>query len=274
MLKISLPWILDVVGAIDELSAIKKDEPKTSHSWRIFNAKSQIEALFSQSIYSPYLRISGERAGELYQHLNQLIAPDASEDESYTDFDAWYVRHLVEKFKTVFLSELSTLPSFLVAGKECYDTNTLLEEGHKLLPSSLIQKAPEAIPDVMQAGRALAFELATACGFHVFRATEAVIKRYWDQASGGSERPRLETIGSYAVELEKRGYGDAKIIESLKQMAKLHRNPLIHPEAILTVEEAIDILGISRSVIGAMLRVLPEVQPTTGAPTSPTSPTP
>ena len=55
-----------------------------------------------------------------------------------------------------------------------------------------------------------------------------------------------------------------------KQMTKLHRNPLIHPEVILTVDEAIGIIGMARSVIGAMLQVLPDEPPTTGAPPSAT----
>jgi hypothetical protein len=43
----------------------------------------------------------------------------------------------------------------------------------------------------------------------------------------------------------------------------LHRNPLIHPEVILDLGEEIEILGISRSVIGAMLKVMPDVPTTT-----------
>jgi hypothetical protein len=48
-------------------------------------------------------------------------------------------------------------------------------------------------------------------------------------------------------------------------MTKLHRNPLIHPEVILTVEEAIGIIGMARSVIAMMLQSLPDVPTTTGA---------
>ena len=44
-----------------------------------------------------------------------------------------------------------------------------------------------------------------------------------------------------------------------------------HPEVILTVEEAIETLGISRSVIGAMLRTLPDVPPTTSTAVVPAS---
>ena len=46
---------------------------------------------------------------------------------------------------------------------------------------------------------------------------------------------------------------------------KLHRNPLIHPEVILTVEEAIGIIGMARGVIAMMLQAMPDVPTTTGA---------
>jgi hypothetical protein len=253
--------MLDVVAAIDRLAGVKQNSDRKNYRWLLLDAKNQLEALFGQSIYSPYLRASREQAAELHQCLAQMM--DADDDKPLEDFDEWWLNHNKDRFKTVFLSELSTIPSFLVVGKEGYDTNALLDEGHKLFPAALRTKVPEAITDAREVGKALAYELATACGFRTFRVTECVIKRYWDSVSGGVDRPKLETIGSYAKEMEDRSIGDKKITESLKQMARLHRNPLIHPEVILTVEEAIDTLGIARSVIGAMLRVLPEVPPTT-----------
>jgi hypothetical protein len=256
--------MLDVVEAIDRLSSIKQDRPQKDHRWSLLNAKNQLEALFGQSIYGPYLRISRQRGGELYRSIDLMLAAD--EESQVTELDEWWINHNKEQFRTVFMSELSTVPSFLVGAKESYDVNTLLDNGHKLFPAALLSKVPEATRDAQEVGKALAYELATACGFHIFRVTECVIKRYWDFVSGGADRPRLETIGNYSKEMDDRKIGETKIIESLKQMAKLHRNPLIHPDVILTVEEAIDTLGIARSVIGAMLRVLPEVPPTTALP--------
>ena len=64
-------------------------------------------------------------------------------------------------------------------------------------------------------------------------------------------------------EIESSKLGDEKVREALKQLANLHRNPLIHPQVTLTVEEVIGTLGIARSVIGAMLTVMPDVPPET-----------
>jgi hypothetical protein len=65
--------------------------------------------------------------------------------------------------------------------------------------------------------------------------------------------------------MEKQKIGDDKVVEAIKQMTKLHRNPLIHPEVILSVEEAIGTIGMARSVIAMMLQVLPDAPTTTGA---------
>jgi hypothetical protein len=93
---------------------------------------------------------------------------------------------------------------------------------------------------------------------------EAVLKRYWDHESGGRKGPKLETIGNYAAEMDKENIGDNKVVESLRTLARLHRNPIIHPEYILTVDEAVDTVGIARSVKSGMLRTLPDVPLTTG----------
>jgi hypothetical protein len=84
------------------------------------------------------------------------------------------------------------------------------------------------------------------------------VRRYWDFVSNGKERPQNQSLGSFATEMKNASVGDEKIIESIKQMTRLHRNPLIHPEVILTTDEAIGIIGISWSVIAPMLQALPD----------------
>ena len=113
------------------------------------------------------------------------------------------------------MAELNILPSFLAFGKEGYDINVLIDDGLKLFSPSTLSKCPEAKFDMQEAGKALAFELATACGFHVFRVTEAVLKRYWEYISGGQERPSPQGIGAYARKLKKKNLGDEKIWEAL-----------------------------------------------------------
>jgi hypothetical protein len=246
---------------IEALASVTATSKLQDIWFSLFNAKNYLEQVFGQSIYTPYLRASREKAVALHATLERILA--RNQEELVGEYDAWFLNFQKSEFRIVFLSDVNTVPSFLVVGKEGHDTNILSEEGFRLFPASMGSKVPETLADAKEVGKALAYELATACGFHVFRVTESVIKCYWDHVSKGASRPNLETIGTYASELEKQNYGDAKVYETLKQMAKLHRNPLIHPEVILTVEEAVETLGIARSVIGTMLRTLPDAPLTT-----------
>lgn len=263
MLRVSIPWMLNVSSAMERLDLVSAGP--LQNSWYIlFNANAQLEALFDLSIYRPHLRISREKATQLRDAIQAVLAGQTDATRQISEAERLRIQYATNDFRSVFLSEIGVLPVFLASEKEGYDLHVLIDSGERLFPSDLLQKAPEAMEDCRQAGKALAYELATACGFHVFRVTESVLKRYWDYMSR-KQRPNLETLGNYAAELEKGSFGEAKIWESIKQMTKLHRNPLIHPEVLLTVEEAIGIVGIARSVVGAMLYVLPDVPPTTGA---------
>ena len=140
-----------------------------------------------------------------------------------------------------------------------------------MFPADLVTKVSEAVFDAKEAGKCLAYEVPTACGFHVFRVTESVLRKYYAHVTGGAAPPKVRSLGVYVNALKATKKGDEKILAALKQMTDLHRNPLIHPETVLTVDEAIAIFGIARSAITAMLSALPVVPPTTatvGAPPS------
>jgi hypothetical protein len=264
--------MFDVLTAIEQLDRLEAGKTVSQNWFILFEAQNQLNAVFTNSPYSPHMRVSRDLAADLYKALSESLGDSSKMDREVNDGEIWLLKYKKDALKPVFLSEVSTLPSFLVMDKEGYDINLLIEDGKKLFPSTLTAKAPEAVRDSMEVGKAIAFELPTAAGFHIFRVVEAVLKRYWDHISSKTARPKLETIGTYASALEDNQFGDAKVWESLKQLGKLHRNPLIHPEVILDVGEEIEILGISRSVIGAMLKVMPDVPTTTATALPPAQP--
>ena len=254
---------MKLIESIEEVQAIKEGDSRPSAWASSFSAGRYLETLFNESVYSSHLKNSRATGIVLTETIKQIENTAKSGEDPISGFEAWDIRDKASRFKEIFMAELDILPTFLVVEKEGYDINVLIESGSKLFPSSTIVKCPEAEMDMNQASKALAFELATACGFHIFRVTEAVLKRYWDCVSKDTKRPKLQTIANYAKELESNKFGGEKIWATLKQFASLHRNPLIHPEVILTVEEAIETLGIARSALGAMLRVMPDVPLTT-----------
>jgi hypothetical protein len=90
-------------------------------------------------------------------------------------------------------------------------TISLLAFGENLFPPELAFKVPEAIFDSREAGACLAFELPTACGFHVFRATESVLRKYYLQVTRSAVAPKVRNIGVYLNAMKQKKVGDEKI---------------------------------------------------------------
>jgi hypothetical protein len=213
----------------------------------------------------PYLRASYGDAQHLLTVLDTSTKPGF--DREIPRYEVFGIKEAYRRFKVVFRAELGILNSYFIAAqKGGLDTLSLLASGENLFPIDLTEKAPDALFDVREAGRCLAYENATAAGFHVFRATESVLRKYYAHHTGGKPPPRVRSIKVYTRALRQHDVGTEKVLASLDQMAELHRNPLIHPEARLTQEEAYGIFGIARSVIGFMLSELPRIEPTTAMP--------
>ncbi len=266
VVRISLAWVVECFSAIHDLQSLDKHNESLDCLLRVLGARAKLDELYQSSVYVPFLRASATHARRL--NLNLAEFQESIDLNKPVDFsDRARIAGEARTFLSIVSSEIGVVPTYLVTQKEGFDVNLLTEQGERLFPEQIVLKVEGVTEDMREVGKALVFELPTACGFHVFRVLEAVLKGYWDHVSNGEPRPKLETIGSYAKQLKDKTYGDAKVWETLEQIAKLHRNPLIHPEVILTTEEAIEILGIARSAIGAMVRVMPDLPTTTsGAP--------
>ena len=73
----------------------------------------------------------------------------------------------------------------------------------------------------------------------------------------------MRNITVYVRAIRDAKCGDEKILSVIEHMSKLHRNPIAHPEVALTLDEALSMLGMARSVITAMLAALPVPPQTT-----------
>jgi hypothetical protein len=173
-------------------------------------------------------------------------------------FDLYQMKTCLATFETNLASEFALLDTYIVAKKGGLDTADLILNGAVFFSADLQTKAPQAIPDVQQATRCLAFELPTAAGFHLHRANESVLHCYYDAVTNGKPRPASRNIGDYIKELDKHNVGDKRVKAALRDIKDLHRNPLIHPDHSLDdVDEAIDLLGAIRAVVGYMLKEIP-----------------
>ena len=218
----------------------------------LFAAKTEIDQLLGQSLMP--LRSSRPYA----QALSYAIDTINKKDEQYllTISDIYEIIRALDGFEIAYNAENSVADTFVVTSKAGYDAAILTEMGEMLFPPDLAFKARDALEDARSAGRCLAFSLGTAAGFHLLRVLESVVLKYRKQVIPGSPDPKNRNLGGYIRDMEEAGVGTPKVLSALRQIKDLHRNPLLHPEESLSVDQAIDLFGIVRSVVSSMLNEL------------------
>ncbi len=264
MEKIDAGYLYELGPTIRALNNVGRAD---EHPWSLYSkckaARDSIESFIHFSIYSPALRTSRVHGDRLVDAIDQMLdilsKSDFAEDcmpEAKAQFMNVY--RALGVFEPVMVAELQSMPIFFVPPRGAFDNAYLIERGDAMFPPSLLEKAPETELDVQQAGRCIAFNLPTAAGFHMHRANEAVLRRYYDGIMGAGQRPRVESMGTLLAAMKKAGAGDKNIIAALDALKEFHRNPLMHPEHTLAdLDEAMNLYCAIRASIGYMLDEIP-----------------
>lgn len=228
-------------------------------------ARSALNEFMLQSVFRQELVAVEKDAQDLEEELAKYDGDIFEMFDSEEKISEWQVRKLKEsyrKFVNVLDATFRLSTMYYVSPKGGYNTQYLTEAGDYMFPSDLSQKVPDAISDVKQATRCIAFELPTAAGFHLHRANESVLRAYWDVVTGGEPRPNDGNMGVYLAELNRLNKGKKAVREHLKSIKDFHRNPLMHPDQSLdTVDEAISLMAAIRCSIGYMLAEIPNSDP-------------
>lgn len=253
VIPISLPYIYGLSTALSPLRSIEQDTALNQSIYILWTAENTLNSFLTQSVYSASLKATVAPGIELLTAIKKLTT-DANKERILDFLDTYSLVRALDQFETVLTAEMNVGNAYLVTKKRGYDTSDLIKQAEVLFPSELIWAVPESLGDIREAGRCIAFELATAAGFHIMRATELVLRRYFDMVTNGAARPDRNNIGEYLAELDKLQVGDTKTRATLRQIKDLHRNELMHPEVSLSLDEALALLGIAQSAIVAMLR--------------------
>lgn len=228
----------------------------------LFSAKSPLEAVLQNRLIP--LVVSKPSAQKLLEAIDGLLAtvkPVGTDldEEIELEFGKTYpLQKALEAFETVLSAELQSLDTYFVSQKLAYATHDLIENAEKVLPETTQKNVPkQVIDDIRQSGRCLAFELPTASGFHIMRATEKVLREYYTSLMG--KPPGRKDWKECVDELKTNGKADPKILLVLDQIRELHRNPLMHPEDFLNMNEALALFDIGKTAIILMAEDMPKV---------------
>ena len=176
------------------------------------------------------------------------------ENKILTLGDANLLKEDLQKFETVFLASLEAANVYSLAAMGNLSIDALIS-GAVTGYSNRVSSHLPAITreDINEAGRCLAFERATACGFHILRGVESVMEHYIIKAQGTI--PAIKTWHEYIVAIDGCG-GSDKIRNLLRSMKDHYRNPLMHPEDTLDIGQAIGLFSLSQTAIEAMITEL------------------
>jgi hypothetical protein len=193
--------------------------------------------------------------------LNRILSPfntlPVDFQHQLTQDDMWQISSLLDNFEKEFEREQQNINVFTVLPKGIYDTRALLESAEKKFPESVRGAfTAQIIYDLQQAGRCLAFECPTASAFHMFRATEALLLKYYETVAGNPWDKPQRDWGKYVEALEKLPNPNRDLLSRLNEIRGIDRNPYTHPDRNVSHDEAPMLFELS---YGVMYRMAEEI---------------
>lgn len=168
-----------------------------------------------------------------------MIDFQAKKDPTLTLEENTAVREALETFEKEFEHESRQLAVFGVTPKGDRDVRILIDDASKKFPQDYLAVMPQhVIDDLQEAGKCLAFERATACAFHICRATEALMIAYYEKLTGQPwpPPPMRKVWGVIVDQLAVKG-APREITNRLKELRE-DRNSFAHPDVTVSKEEA------------------------------------
>lgn len=175
----------------------------------------------------------------------------------------------IAEFYKIFEQESEDANVFIVTPVGAYAVSSLLENAcsHLSKPAQEIV-ADEVRQDFDQAGRCLALDLYTACGFHAVRAMEAEARFYHEDVTGveltdvpigtliHGDQKKYPGSG-LQIQHNKEGGSNENplglIISLLSQINAIYRRPIMHPEMSLGRDRAKFVFDTAAIAISAMV---------------------
>jgi len=199
------------------------------------------------------IKVTRQTAEVLRAGLESWLTSEsiAQEGLKFESFKISILKSSLSTFNTVLNAELANLDTFWVEPKGIYSTSDLIENADNIFGKDTQSKqARESAVDINEAGKALTYDLPTAVGFRVWRAAERELRGYYQRWTG--QQAGNKAWGALHNELAKTNAGPESLAV-LVHLRNLHRNPTMHPEEYLTLEEAISLFGIAHSAITEMI---------------------
>ena len=238
-------------GQVRRLASITPQTPLAECHAILFEAEGALNYLLYNENMIP-LEDCRSSGNELWTQLTHHLQRAKSEpDSQFGVQECSVIQDALKAFDIILRNSLGSAPAYFVVPKGILSTQKLVNSAEEMLSKDVLKRLTEvAISDIRASGRCLAFNLPTSVGFHIIRALEAVVVDYIVRKTGA--KPTKRDLGAYIETLKTEGAND-DVVFVIDQIRRLHRNPLMHPDDVLTPDEAIDLFLLCRSAINATI---------------------
>lgn len=264
MEKINLTIIYELGLRINQIGKIPYDERERPTIWvGVINVLSTMNVLFEKF---PNLPACKTKRAELEAAKNKcrdwLQETKRSEWEKENQIADDLFKRIIDiarECEIVLYAELPALATYNITQKGIYSTNDLIERGEGILPKHVLGRiSTMAISEVRESGKCLALDCATASAFHMMRAIEEVMYRYYLSVCEPKTEEKLQNWGAYIAGLSQSNKPEVKeVVAMLQQIKDRHRNLIMHPDIVLSIDEAFTLFEIAQGVIIAMADKIP-----------------
>lgn len=265
--KLNTHTVYDLALRVHPLTEISHTDGMTLKDaiWTLLMARTALLWLGGgDSFFSTSLKRSADSLLDTVHGMGvpRILPWEAEGGEPYNPelvVESWRVSNLNEaakSFETVLANELPGLATYFVLQKGIYSTDDLLTQADHQLSESVRAALPKkASQDICEAGKCLAFELATASAFHIWRALETVMDAY-HEALTGKPFPQEGPTRNWGVYIKalKSASAEIKITSFLDHIREEYRNPISHPSDTVGPQEAVDLFSAGLSAIGQAMR--------------------
>lgn len=226
-----------------------------------YYVKDALESLFKAF---PWMDVCKNAAPELVSAIDECLKAfnesrhkkDGNGKQKYIPSEFHVLREKAQAFQTVLAAELRTLEAYVTTQKAGYHTTDLIEHAEIILPESVLSKIDDrVINEIRSSGRCLVFDSPTASGFHILRATELVLHQYYLAICKPNCDDELESWSAYISALNRASESNPdikKTVMFLQLLKNTDRNSIMHPEVVLTPDQALTLFDTAKAVIMVM----------------------
>lgn len=216
----------------------------------------------TNDISLPSTRDAAQNIHSIIKEHTSRLKPHVDEPDYNEELGEVFVKRLkeeIEAFELLFGRESRRINVFTVTPIGILDIEKLIESAEKRFPDNLLAVMPQiTIDDLREAGKCLAFNLATACAFHVCRATEALMLTYYEALTNQSWSYPKRDWKMYNDQLA--ANGAPKAITNRLGEIREDRNAYAHPDITVPVDEAPVVFELCNGVIHLMAKEIEKLR--------------